>query len=104
MRKRADSGLDPRRGRPKDHLGVTDFWGLEGRGGIAAGASADLVLFDPDTVGANEPVSVHDLPGDCRRFVATATGVEATIVAGHELYRAEEYQGGLPGEVLRNRV
>ena len=79
-----------------------DFWGIAQRGRIAEGAPADLVLFDPNTVGAEQPEYVNDLPGGARRFVAQATGVEATLVAGQVLYRDGEYQGGLPGEVLRN--
>jgi N-acyl-D-aspartate/D-glutamate deacylase len=79
-----------------------DFWGIRRRGRLAEGNAADLVLFDPETVIDLDPEYVNDLPGGARRYVSRATGIEATIVAGQVLYRAEEYQGGLPGEVLRS--
>jgi N-acyl-D-amino-acid deacylase len=79
-----------------------DFWGIRGRGRLVTGHAADLVLFDPETVIDLDPEYVHDLPGGARRYVTQARGVEATIVGGQVLYRAGDYQGGLPGEVLRS--
>jgi len=79
-----------------------DFWGIRGRGRLAEGTAADLVLFDPDTVIDLDPEYVHDLPGGARRYVSRAEGIEATIVGGQVLYRAGDYQGGLPGQVLRS--
>jgi N-acyl-D-aspartate/D-glutamate deacylase len=78
------------------------FFGIPKRGQIAQGMAADLVLFDPDTVDAHEPEYVHDLPGGAKRFVAYADGIKATIVSGKVLYQDGEYQGGLPGQVLRS--
>jgi N-acyl-D-aspartate/D-glutamate deacylase len=79
-----------------------DFWGIRGRGRLVEGNAADLVLFDADTVIDRDPEYVHDLPGGARRYVSQAEGIEATIVGGQVLYRAGDYQGGLPGEVLRS--
>jgi N-acyl-D-aspartate/D-glutamate deacylase len=79
-----------------------DFWGIPRRGRVAEGLVADLALFDPDTVDDQDPEYVWDLPGGGKRFVAHATGVHATIVGGEVLYRDGEYQGGLPGQVLRS--
>jgi len=78
-----------------------DFWGIADRGRLAEGLAGDLVLFDPDTVHCEDPEFVEDLPGGARRFVSRARGIEATIVGGQVLYRGDEYQGGLPGRVLR---
>jgi len=80
-----------------------DFWGIRGRGRLAEGNAADLVLFDPDTVIDEDPEYVNDLPAGARRYVSQARGIEATIVNGQVLYRAGDYQGGLPGGVLRSR-
>jgi N-acyl-D-aspartate/D-glutamate deacylase len=79
-----------------------DFWGIRGRGRLVEGHAADLVLFDPESVIDLDPEYVHDLPGGARRYVSRARGIEATIVGGKVLYRAGDYQGGLPGTVLRS--
>ncbi len=79
-----------------------DFFGIPKRGRIAPGLVADLTLFDPETVNAKDPEYVWDLPGGGKRFVAKAEGVKMTIVAGQILYKDGEYQGGLPGKVLRS--
>jgi N-acyl-D-aspartate/D-glutamate deacylase len=79
-----------------------DFFGIPKRGRIAPGLVADLTLFDPETVNAKDPEYVWDLPGGGKRFVAKAEGVKMTIVAGQVLYKDGEYQGGLPGKVLRS--
>ena len=79
-----------------------DFFGIPDRGRIAPGLVADLTLFDPDTVAAEEPEYVYDLPGGGKRFVAEATGIKNTIVSGEILYEDSKYQGGLPGQVLRS--
>ncbi|HXG20163.1 MAG TPA: amidohydrolase family protein [Methylomirabilota bacterium] len=79
-----------------------DFFGIPKRGRIAQGLVADLTLFDPETIDAKDPEYVWDLPGGGKRFVAKSTGIKATIVSGQVLYQDGEYQGGLPGKVLRS--
>ncbi|MCS6924710.1 MAG: amidohydrolase family protein [Candidatus Binatia bacterium] len=79
-----------------------DFFGIPKRGRIAPGLVADLTLFDPETVDAKDPEYVWDLPGGGKRFVAKAQGIKMTIVSGQILYKDGEYQGGLPGKVLRS--
>ncbi|MBI3301929.1 MAG: amidohydrolase family protein [Deltaproteobacteria bacterium] len=79
-----------------------DFFGIPKRGRIAPGLVADLTLFDPDTVDAKDPEYVWDLPGGGKRFVAKAKGIKTTVVSGQILYQDGEYQGGLPGKVLRS--
>jgi N-acyl-D-aspartate/D-glutamate deacylase len=78
------------------------LFGIPKRGRIAQGLVADLTLFDPDTVDAKDPEYVWDLPGGGKRFVAKSTGIKSTIVSGQVLYQNDEYQGGLPGKVLRS--
>jgi N-acyl-D-amino-acid deacylase len=79
-----------------------DFFGIPKRGRIAQGLVADLTLFDPDTIDAKDPEYVWDLPGGGKRFVAKSKGIKSTIVSGQILYQDGEYQGGLPGKVLRS--
>jgi N-acyl-D-amino-acid deacylase len=79
-----------------------DFFGIPKRGRIAQGLVADLTLFDPDTVDAKDPEYEWDLPGGGKRFVAKSKGIKSTIVSGQILYQDGEYQGGLPGKVLRS--
>ena len=81
---------------------VAAFFGIRGRGVIAPGKAADLVLFDPDTVDDVSPEYVRDLPGGGKRLVARARGVHATIVNGRLLYQDDVHRGAWPGTVLRS--
>ena len=78
------------------------LFGLRDRGRVAEGAFADLVLFDPETVGAEPARLVHDLPGGAVRLVAGSTGVQRVFVNGVETIRDGESTGATPGTVLRS--
>jgi N-acyl-D-amino-acid deacylase len=75
--------------------------GLTDRGVIRPGAWADLMVFDPDTVGPWRKEFVHDLPGGVGRFKAFGRGVHATVVNGVPIVRDGELTGALPGRVVR---
>jgi N-acyl-D-amino-acid deacylase len=75
--------------------------GLTDRGVIRPGAWADLMIFDPDTVGPWRKEFVHDLPGGVGRFKALGRGVHATVVNGVPIVREGELTGVLPGRVVR---
>ena len=85
--------------RPAEVFGITD------RGRLAVGRPADVVVFDPSTVGASALRRVHDLPAGAPRLVSDATGIEAVIVNGTVIRRSGEDvvdpDGPLPGRLLR---
>ena len=77
------------------------FFGLHDRGTIAQGKAADLVMFDPRTVGAGEKKILDDLPGGEERFVQYAQGIRAVLVNGVQVLADGHESGALPGQVLR---
>jgi N-acyl-D-aspartate/D-glutamate deacylase len=78
--------------------------GFPDRGVLAPGRPADLMIFDPDTVGPWKKEFVHDLPGGVGRFKAWGHGVHATVVNGVPIVVDGELTGRLPGQVVRPGV
>ncbi|MBT5523528.1 MAG: amidohydrolase family protein [Rhodospirillaceae bacterium] len=76
-------------------------WGFHDRGLIREGMAADLVVFDPDTIGARMPEVVTDLPASAKRLKQTANGIRATVVNGQVLLRDNEPTGATPGRLIR---
>jgi N-acyl-D-amino-acid deacylase len=83
-----------------------EVFGIRDRGRIASGLAADLVIFDPATVGDEPLRRVNDLPAGADRLVADARGIDTVIVNGRILRRDNrdlvDPDGELPGRVLRN--
>ncbi len=77
------------------------LWGFADRGLVREGLVADLVVFDPDTIAAEMPEAVDDLPAGARRLVQRTRGVAATVVNGEVLLRDGKHTGALPGQLLR---
>ncbi|HEY7134545.1 MAG TPA: amidohydrolase family protein [Acidimicrobiia bacterium] len=75
--------------------------GLADRGTIRPGAWADLMVFDPRTIGPWRKEFVHDLPGGAGRFKAWGRGVHATVVNGEPIVLSGELTDALPGQVVR---
>ncbi|MDX1374900.1 MAG: amidohydrolase family protein [Burkholderiales bacterium] len=78
-------------------------FGLRGRGVLAPGCAADLLLFDPATVNRGAKRRQHDLPGGAARLVTPAIGVHGVWVNG---VRVADARGALeaqprPGRLLR---
>ncbi|MEU7134644.1 D-aminoacylase [Streptomyces sp. NPDC046261] len=78
------------------------LFGLRGRGRIAEGWWADLVLFDPERIEAAPATLVRDLPGDGARLDSRAVGVVSVRVNGVETVRHDVVTGAVPGQVLRS--
>jgi len=77
------------------------LWGFHDRGLIREGMAADLMVFDPDTISAEMPEVVDDLPAGARRLVQRTRGIAATVVNGEVLLRDGKHTGALPGQLLR---
>lgn len=76
-------------------------WGLYDRGLLREGFCADIVVFDPDTIGPRMPEVVTDLPAGAKRLKQTANGILATVVNGQVLLKNNEHTGAVPGQLLR---
>ncbi|HLG87973.1 MAG TPA: amidohydrolase family protein [Alphaproteobacteria bacterium] len=74
--------------------------GLADRGVIKVGGWADLMIFDPDTIGPWKKEFVHDLPGGVGRVKAWGKGVRATIVNGQPIVLDGQLTGRLPGQFV----
>ena len=61
------------------------IFGMRGRGLIRQGHAADLLLFDPATVGRGPKRRVFDLPGGAARLTTDALGVHGVWVNGQQV-------------------
>ena len=86
--------------RPANVAGISD------RGLLAKGWPADIVVFDPETVGAGKLERIYDFPAGADRLIAREQGIRAVVVNGTLLRENGEEavspDGDLPGSVLRN--
>ena len=78
------------------------LFGLVDRGEIREGAFADLVVFDPETIGSEDARLVTDLPGDSSRLTAGSFGVKRVIVNGAVIVEDGVANGATPGTVLKS--
>ena len=74
-----------------------EVFGLRGRGALEPGRAADLLLFDPASVGRGPKRRVFDLPGGAPRLTTDALGVHGVWVNG---VRVADAKGLLPLERL----
>jgi len=69
---------------------------------IEVGFHADLVLFDPATIGSGEIYAKNDLPGGTARLFAESTGMHRVFVNGEAIVVDGKATEALPGRVLRS--
>lgn len=79
------------------------LFGIKDRGRLVPGLWADLLLFDPATVGVGAKRRVKDLPGGAARLTTDPIGVHGIWING---VRVADERGvvegaGKPGQVLR---
>jgi N-acyl-D-amino-acid deacylase len=73
------------------------------RGMVREGFYADLVAFDPDTVGCSPVERVRDQPGGADRLVVRSTGIEHVWVNGTAIrVSGEDLTGVNTGRLLRS--
>jgi N-acyl-D-aspartate/D-glutamate deacylase len=76
---------------------------IPGRGEIRVGAAADLLLFDPATVGISGLRRQADLPGGGTRMLRDPVGVHGVWVNGVQVHDGKAYLAHAkgPGQVLK---
>jgi N-acyl-D-aspartate/D-glutamate deacylase len=81
---------------------LADAFGLTGRGRIAPGAHADLVVFDPETVDCGPIAMRDDLPGGESRLYGDSVGIHHVIVNGVPVAQGNAPTGRVGGRTLRS--
>ncbi len=83
---------------------VAGAYRIKDRGHLTPGAWADLLLFDPKTVGRGEKRRVNDLPTGASRLDTPAVGVHGVWVNGARVVDARGLlrDCGRPGRLLRD--
>jgi len=80
------------------------LFGIEGRGLLRPGYSADLMLFDPATVDRGPKRRAHDLPSGAARLTGSAIGLHGVWVNGARVTNDKGFCAdptSRPGKVLR---
>ena len=78
------------------------LFGLVDRGTLVEGNFADVVVFDPATIGSENARMVADLPGGCSRLTAESNGIERVLVNGTVVIVDGQPTGATPGTVLKS--
>jgi N-acyl-D-aspartate/D-glutamate deacylase len=76
-------------------LDPATIWNLPGRGLLAPGNHADVVVFDAEQIGRGPEIASTDFPGDSIRWIRHQEGIDTVVVNGEITWSAE--QGYVPG-------
>ena len=78
------------------------LYGLRDRGRLRWGSWADVVVFDPESVGHGPERTRDDLPGGASRLYAEGVGVEHVLVNGDRAGPPRRLHRATSGSVLRS--
>jgi N-acyl-D-aspartate/D-glutamate deacylase len=78
------------------------LYGLRERGRLRVGAPADVVVFDPETIGSRPVETRFDLPGGAGRLYGEAEGIDHVLVNGAFVAERGAFTGEVPGKMLRS--
>jgi N-acyl-D-amino-acid deacylase len=76
-------------------------WGFNDRGLLRAGMTADVNVFDPNTVGPAVPSLIGDLPAGGMRLEQRSVGFLATVVGGQVTIEKGQRTDMTPGQLIR---
>jgi N-acyl-D-aspartate/D-glutamate deacylase len=68
---------------------TAQIWNLPNRGLLRTGQAADVVIFDPDSIGRGDELPANDMPGGGMRYVRSASGIDTVIVNGVVAYTSK---------------
>ncbi len=79
------------------------FFGIKNRGVLKVGAHADMLLFDPASVGRGEGTRLFDLPAGGSRLSTSSKGLHGVWVNGMQIADGQGLRDNRnrPGKVLR---
>jgi len=75
--------------------------GIKGRGLLARGYAADVLVFDPARIGLGKKQLVKDMPGGEERWQVMPEGVVRVLVNGETIVEDGRLTGARAGRVLR---
>jgi N-acyl-D-aspartate/D-glutamate deacylase len=75
--------------------------GIKGRGLLARGYHADVVLLDPKRIALGRKTLVRDMPGDEERWQVRPEGIVRVVVNGETIVEDGHLTGARAGRVLR---
>ena len=86
------------------HLSYMPAWvaGFKDRGSIREGCAADILVYDLEKLGVDEPEIVYDLPPDSdSRLVQRPRGYRWIMVNGHVTFEEGQDTGAYSGKLVR---
>ena len=75
------------------------IWGLKDRGSLRPGLKADIVVFNPETIGRGEERPIFDMPGDGMRYTRDAIGIDTVLVNGQVAWNRHGYTDAKSGVI-----